>query len=212
VCDAVEGLFLGGRDVGGLRAAAEQAGRDGIDALFLRDGPLGDAIVLASAVGSWVQGVLLGVRVDLGTGPHRHPTLLAREMTTFDRVCGGRAILAFGGPFTEATAEAVTLCREMWTNGVAACAGPHYPVAGAINRPLPERVGGPPIAFDLTDGLTAGVDPGVAPGVDPGVAPGVDPGVAPGLLALCDLVLVPAGVAPPVTLLPGVEVCEILEA
>jgi alkanesulfonate monooxygenase SsuD/methylene tetrahydromethanopterin reductase-like flavin-dependent oxidoreductase (luciferase family) len=196
VCDAVEGLFLGGGDIGALRAAAERASRDGFDLLFLRDGPLGDAIVLASAVGSWVPGILLGVRVDLGTGPHRHPTVLAREMTTFDRVCGGRAILAFGGPFTEATAEAVILCREMWTSGVAVGAGPHYPVAGAINRPLPERVGGLPIALDLTDGSAAG----------PGPGPG------PGLLALCDLVLVPAGVAPPVTLPPGAGVCEILEA
>jgi alkanesulfonate monooxygenase SsuD/methylene tetrahydromethanopterin reductase-like flavin-dependent oxidoreductase (luciferase family) len=194
VCDAVEGLFLSGSDTAALRTAAERAGRAGIDVLFLRDGPLGDAIVLASAVGSWVPGILLGVRIDLETGPHRHPTLLAREMTTFDRVCGGRAVLAFTGPFTEATAEAMTLCREMWTNGVAVGAGPHYPVAGAINRPLPERLGGPPIALDLTDGPTAG------------------PGAATDLLALCDLVLVPGGVAAPATLPPGVEVCEILDA
>jgi alkanesulfonate monooxygenase SsuD/methylene tetrahydromethanopterin reductase-like flavin-dependent oxidoreductase (luciferase family) len=194
VCDAVEGLFLSGPDVGALRAAAERAGRDGIDVLFLRDGPLGDAIVLASAVASWVPGILLGVRIDLGTGPHRHPTLLAREMTTFDRLSGGRAVLAFTGPFTEATVEAATLCREMWTYGVAAGAGPHYPVAGAINRPLPERVGGPPIALDLTDGAVTA------------------PGLVTGLLALCDLVLVAAGEVPSFTLPPGVDVCEILEA
>jgi alkanesulfonate monooxygenase SsuD/methylene tetrahydromethanopterin reductase-like flavin-dependent oxidoreductase (luciferase family) len=194
VCDAVEGLFLSGPDVGALRATAERAGRDGFDVLFLRDGPLGDAIVLASAVGSWVPGILLGVRIDLENEPHRHPTVLAREMTTFDRVCGGRAVLAFTGPFTEATIEALVLCREMWTNGVAVGAGPHYPVAGAINRPLPERVGGPPIALDLTDGPTAGS------------------GLETGLLALCDLLLVPAGLVPPFTVPPGVEVCEILDA
>jgi len=190
VCDAVEGRFLSGRDTAALRAGAERAGRDGVDVLFLRDGPLGDAIVLASAVGSWVPGI------DLGAGTHRHPTLLAREMTTFDRVSGGRAMLAFTGPFTEATAEAATLCREMWTNGVAVGAGPHYPVPGAINRPLPERVGGPPIALDLTDGAVAA------------------PGPVTGLLALCDLVLVRAGAGtvPPVTLPAGVDVCTILDA
>jgi hypothetical protein len=32
------------------------------------------------------------------------------------------------------------------------------------------------------------------------------------LLALCDLVLVPAGVVPSFTLPPGVDVCEILDA
>jgi alkanesulfonate monooxygenase SsuD/methylene tetrahydromethanopterin reductase-like flavin-dependent oxidoreductase (luciferase family) len=191
MCDAVKGRFLGGKDIGALRAAAERAGRDGIDVLFLRDGPLGDAIVLASAVGSWVPGILLGVRMDQETGPHRHPTLLAREMTTFDRVSGGRAVLAFTGPFSEATAEAATLCREMWTNGVAVGAGPRYPVAGAINRPLPERAGGPPIALDLTE------------------HDGAAPGPSTGLLALCDLVLVLAGAAPPVTLPPGVDLCEI---
>jgi hypothetical protein len=67
-------------------------------------------------------------------------------------------------------------------------------VAGAINRPLPERVGGPPIALDLTDG------------------PVTAPGPATGLLALCDLVLVPAGAAPPVALPPGVDVLEIQDA
>ena len=110
-------------------------------------------------------------------------------MTTFDRVSGGRAILAFTGPFTEATTEAAALCRAMWTDGVAVGTGPHYPVAGAINRPLPERAGGPPIALDLTDGV--------------GAAPPAD------LLALCDLVLVPAGAARPGAVPPGVEVCEI---
>jgi alkanesulfonate monooxygenase SsuD/methylene tetrahydromethanopterin reductase-like flavin-dependent oxidoreductase (luciferase family) len=134
------------------------------------------------------------VLIDLGTRPHRHPTVLAREMTTFDLVCGGRAVLAFTGPFTEATVEAATLCREMWAKGVAVGTGPHYPVAGAINRPLPDRVGGPPIALDLTDGA---------------VPP---PAAATGLLALCDLVLVPAGAASPDGLPPGVDVCEIRSA
>jgi hypothetical protein len=192
VCDAVEGLFLDELDTGALRARAERAGREGMGALFLRDGPLGDAIALATGLGSWVPGVLLGVRIDLGSQPHRHPTVLAREMTTFDRLSGGRAVLAFTGPFTRATLEAISLCRAMWTEGVAVGPGPYYPAAGAINRPLPERMGGPPIALDLTDGEVA--------------AP------APDLLALCDLVLVPAGVALPMTLPPGVGVCEVRDA
>jgi hypothetical protein len=64
-------------------------------------------------------------------------------------------------------------------------------VAGAINRPLPERMGGPPIALDLTDSAVT------------------TPGPATGLLALCDLVLVPAGAAPPFALPPGIDLCEI---
>ena len=190
MCVAVEGLFLDEPDVAALRAATEQAERDGVAAVFLTDGPLGDAVVLAAGLGAWSEGLLLGVRISLEDQPHRHPALLAREMTAFDDVCGGRAALVFRGPFTEGTTEAIALCRAMWRTGVAVSDGPHYPVAGAINNPRPERPGGPPIAVDLTDGSAA----------------------APALLALCDLVLVPAGAAAPELLPPGTDVCQILIA
>jgi alkanesulfonate monooxygenase SsuD/methylene tetrahydromethanopterin reductase-like flavin-dependent oxidoreductase (luciferase family) len=190
VCDAVDAVLLREPDTTALRAAAERARRDGVDAVFLGDGPLGDAIVLASALGTWVDGILLGVRVGLATESHRYPTILAREMSSFDRVCGGRAVLALAGPFTEATGEAIGLCRDMWTKGIGVGVSPHYEAAGAINRPLPLRPGGPPIALDLTDGS-------------------VPPSA---LFARCDLVLVAAGTAPPASLPPGVEVCEIQDA
>ena len=100
--------------------------------------------------------LFFGIRQSLGPVPHRHPTVLAREMTTLDHVTGGRAMLAFAGPFThtvsEATIEAVALCRDMWREGIGVGRGPRYPAAGAVNRPLPQRAGGPPIALDLTDG------------------------------------------------------------
>jgi hypothetical protein len=127
------------------------------------------------------------VCVSLALPPHRHPTILAREMTTLDHVSGGRVVLAFAGPFTDATSEAVTLCREMWTTGIGVSEGPHFPAVGAINRPLPTTPGGPPIALDLTAGLV--------------------PDQA--LLEACDLVLVPVGGAPPDTLPPAVQVCWI---
>jgi alkanesulfonate monooxygenase SsuD/methylene tetrahydromethanopterin reductase-like flavin-dependent oxidoreductase (luciferase family) len=187
VCVAVEGVFLDEPDLGALRITAVRAEERGMDAVFLRDGPLGDAIVLAAGLSSASGAVLLGVRVRLSTQPHRHPTVLAREMTTLDHVCNGRSVLAFRGPFTAAVAEAIALCRDMWRNGVAASDGPYYPVAGAINRPRPRRSG---VALDLTDGAVA----------------------APSLLAACDLVLVPAGAAPPASLPPGTEVCQILVA
>jgi alkanesulfonate monooxygenase SsuD/methylene tetrahydromethanopterin reductase-like flavin-dependent oxidoreductase (luciferase family) len=199
VCDAVEGRFLGEGDVAALAAAVEQAERDGIDAVFLTDGALGDAIVLAAALSAGLtsdpagsaSGLLVGVRISLGSQPHRHPTVLAREMTTLDLVSGSRSILAFTEPFSDATAEAITLCKEMWSAGIASSEGPHYPAAGAINRPLPARPGGPPIALDLTTG----------------------PVPPPALMALCDLVLVPAdSPAPPEPLPPGLDVCRIHRA
>jgi alkanesulfonate monooxygenase SsuD/methylene tetrahydromethanopterin reductase-like flavin-dependent oxidoreductase (luciferase family) len=188
VCVAVEGLFLDEPALPALRAAAVRSDGAGVDAVFLADGPLGDAVVLAAALGEWTTRVLLSVRVSLGPRPHRHPTVLAREMTTLDIVVGARSVLAFTVPFTEAVSEAIVLCKEMWSAGVAAGEGPHYPVAGAINRPWPRRPGGPPIALDLTSGGLP----------------------AAALVDLCDLVLVPADRPLPAGLPQGLDVCRIV--
>ena len=195
MCDAVEGLFLNDLDVNALLVAAQQAHDDGVDAVFLADGPLGDAIVLAAGLAAGLAtgratappDLLFGVRISLGPQPHRHPTILGREMTTLDHVSGGRSVLAFMSPFTPAVGEAITLCRDMWRKGIAVSDGPHYPVVGAINRPRPKRPGGPPIALDLTDGA-------------------VPP---PALLAACDLVLLPAGAPASHSLPAEVDVCWI---
>jgi hypothetical protein len=203
VCDAMEGLFLSDLDVDSLLAGAVRARDAGFGVVFLADGPLGDAIALAAGLAArmaaeppprpavGVPDLFFGVRQQLGPVPHRYPTVLAREMTTLDHVTGGQAMLAFIGPFTPsvslATAEAVTLCRDMWRKGIGVSGGPQYPAAGAVNRPLPQRPGGPPIALDLTDGSV--------------------PDRA--LLGGCDLVLVPVGAKPPDVLPSGVEVCWI---
>jgi alkanesulfonate monooxygenase SsuD/methylene tetrahydromethanopterin reductase-like flavin-dependent oxidoreductase (luciferase family) len=191
----VEGLFLDAPDIDALFAGAEQARREGVDAVFVTDGPLGDAIVLAAGLvaglatrsAAATPDLLVGVRTSFGPQPHRHPTILAREMTTLDHVTGGRVLLALGGPFTDATFEAIVLCREMWSLGIGVSEGPHFPVVGAINRPLPKRQGGPLLALDLTGGW------------EPDLAH----------LGACDLVLVPARGAPPDALPPGVVVCRI---
>jgi alkanesulfonate monooxygenase SsuD/methylene tetrahydromethanopterin reductase-like flavin-dependent oxidoreductase (luciferase family) len=188
VCDAVEGVILSEPDLGALEVAAGRARSDGMGAAFLRDGPLGDAIVLAAGMAVRTPDILFGVLVGLEGQPHRHPTVLAREMTTFDDVCGGRSVVAFGGPFADPTSEAIALCRAMWRKGVGVSEGPYYPVAGAINNPRPHKPGGPLVALDLTDGFVPTST----------------------LLAACDLVLVPTGATPPASLPAGVSVCHIL--
>jgi alkanesulfonate monooxygenase SsuD/methylene tetrahydromethanopterin reductase-like flavin-dependent oxidoreductase (luciferase family) len=185
VCDAVQGIFLNGPDLRALQAGAERARTGGIDAVFVGDGPAGDAIVLTAGLAARIPDLLFGVRVGLRPQSDRYPTVLAREMTTLDRVTGGRVLLALTGPFNDATAEAIGLCQEMWTLGIGVSDGPSFPAVGAINRPLPERPGGPPIALDLTDGAVA----------------------RPAHLVACALVLVAAGGTPPAALPPGVEVC-----
>jgi alkanesulfonate monooxygenase SsuD/methylene tetrahydromethanopterin reductase-like flavin-dependent oxidoreductase (luciferase family) len=140
---------LRAEDVAGLRAQALRAAQEGIEAVLVGEGPLGDPFVLLAGLSDDVSGVLLGARVTLGEG-ERHPALLAREATSLDLVCGGRSVLCFAPPFGEGLGEAIGLCRAMWRDGTATSDGPVYPVAGAVNRPRPAREASPLIALDLT--------------------------------------------------------------
>lgn len=184
----MDGRFLHESTMVDLEAATRRAAADGVSAVFFTSGPLGDAITLAAGLCAVAPRVTFGIRTNLSTEPHRHPTVLARDMTAFDLICGGRSLLAFTPPFDDAVAEAMALCRAMWRDGVAASEGPHYPVAGAVNRPQPPD-GGPRLALDLTDGIPADRQ----------------------LMELADLLLVPATtVATLASSLPrGVERCTI---
>ena len=147
----MNGRFLQGADVAGLRSEATHAAEQGAVAVFLSQGPVGDPIVLAAGLSSSVPGVLLGVRMELGPS-ERHPAVLARDVTSLDLVCGGRSVLCFAPPFDEALAEAVLLCRALWRAGELDSRGPHFPVRAATNRARPAGDQSPLIAFDLTAG------------------------------------------------------------
>jgi alkanesulfonate monooxygenase SsuD/methylene tetrahydromethanopterin reductase-like flavin-dependent oxidoreductase (luciferase family) len=155
----VEGRFLQATDAPGLCAEAVRAATEGVAAVFVSAGPLGDPIVLAAGLNPSVSGVLLGVRLQFHPrGPH--PAMLAREVTSLDLVCGGRSVLCFAPPFVEELPEAVALCRVLWrTAGEVASDGPHFPVRAAAHRARPRGDGTPRVAFDLTGGdeLPAGV-------------------------------------------------------
>lgn len=186
----MEARFLDETTVDALKIAASRAAAEGMSAVFLTTGPLGDAITLAGALSATTPTIRLGIRTDLSTEPHRHPTVLGRDMTALDLVSGGRALLAFAPPFGDAVAEAIDLCRAMWRQGIAASEGPLYPVAGAINRPRPRQEGGPPIALDLTDGTRATT----------------------ALMDAADILLVPVTATSPLelgTLSPGTELCRV---
>jgi len=156
VCDAVEGRFLQAGGVAELRAACRQAEAEGAGAVFVRDAQIGDAAVLVAGLGAGPE-LLLGVCADLEAETHRHPTLLAREMTTLDHLSRGRSMLVFA-PGGDGLREALLLCRAMWREGIAVSQGPCYPVPGAVNRPRPPQAGSPRLALDLTDGSTAAPD------------------------------------------------------
>jgi alkanesulfonate monooxygenase SsuD/methylene tetrahydromethanopterin reductase-like flavin-dependent oxidoreductase (luciferase family) len=154
------------------RASSAEAARAG--ALFVREGPGGDPLVFAGALSSDVSESLLGVCVGLGGGEgweRRHPTVLARDMTSLDLLCNGRSLLCFTPPFGSAHLEAIALCREMWRAGKAESAGPIYPVPGAVNRPRPAGESSPRLALDLTAGEPE-VPPELAEVVDYLLRPG----------------------------------------
>jgi hypothetical protein len=160
--------------------------------VIVRQGPLGDPIVLAAGLSPAVPRVLLGACVALGRDG-RHPALVARELTSLDHVCGGRSALCCAPPFDERLAEALALCRAMWREGHAVSEGPAFPAPGARHRPRPARAAGPVIALDLTG---VGRRDGQG-GQDGQAGQGGQAGEAGGLLddvvALADFVLRPTG-------------------
>jgi alkanesulfonate monooxygenase SsuD/methylene tetrahydromethanopterin reductase-like flavin-dependent oxidoreductase (luciferase family) len=141
--------FLQAEDLDALRAEAVRAQEDGVEAVMVGPGPLGDPFVLLAGLSDAVPGLTLAARVVLGEDG-RHPTLLAREATSLDLVDGGRTVLCFAPPFGEGLDEAIRICRAMWREGTATSDGPVYPVVNAVNRPGPEADGSPLIALDLT--------------------------------------------------------------
>jgi alkanesulfonate monooxygenase SsuD/methylene tetrahydromethanopterin reductase-like flavin-dependent oxidoreductase (luciferase family) len=145
----VEARFLQAGDLAGLREEATRAEAQGAAAVFLREGHLGDPLVLAAGLGPVVPGLLLGVRISL-TPAGRHPAMLARDVTSLDLACGGRSVLCFAPPFTEELPEAIALCRALWRAGEVDSEGPCFPVHAGANRPRPVGQGSPRIALDLT--------------------------------------------------------------
>jgi alkanesulfonate monooxygenase SsuD/methylene tetrahydromethanopterin reductase-like flavin-dependent oxidoreductase (luciferase family) len=145
----VEARFLQAGDLAGLREEATRAEAQGAEAVFLREGPLGDPLVLAAGLGAVVPLLLLGARISL-TPAGRHPAMLARDVTSLDLACGGRSVLCFAPPFTEELPEAIALCRALWRAGEVDSQGPYFPVHAAATRPRPVGQGSPRIALDLT--------------------------------------------------------------
>ncbi len=153
-------------DVTRLREEARRAATEGVEAVIVRPGPLGDPIVLAAGLVDTVPGGLLGAALSVEEDG-RHPSVLARDLTALDHVCRGRAVLCLLPPFDDGTVEAIAICRAMWRHGVARGTGPRYPVPGAVNRPLPPGRDSPWLALDLTgsgSGSGSGSDTGSGAG------------------------------------------------
>ena len=113
----------------------------------------------------YLAGVTERLRLSLlVTGvTYRHPGLLAKTVTTLDRLSGGRAMLAIGAawygrehvglgvPFPstaerfERLEETLQICRQMWSDDDGAYDGTHYQLAETICVPPPLQRPGPPV-------------------------------------------------------------------
>jgi F420-dependent oxidoreductase-like protein len=153
-----------------IAVAAEESGFDSvwfmdhlyqIDIVGSPDDAMLEAYTVLAATAARTRSVSLGA---LSTGvTYRHPSFLAKIVTTLDIVSGGRAILGLGAawaenehrdygiPFPELRErmdrmeEAVQICRAMFQQASATFSGKYYAVENAVNHPRPIRDGGIPI-------------------------------------------------------------------
>ena len=149
-----------------LAVAAEAAGWDGLflwDHVVYRDPAthLADPWVVLAAVAQATSRLRLGTMVT--PPPRRRPQVLARQVTTLDRLSGGRVTLGVGiggdayGEFSdfgdepearirgEMLDEEVDLLRALWSGDEVTHHGVHHTVDGQALLPTPVQEGGPPL-------------------------------------------------------------------
>ena len=160
------GPDLGFAHVAGLAAAAEASG---FGSVWVRDPCPGmvhpeararqlEAYTLLGALAARTSRVHLGALVSDITC--RHPSILAKMVTTLDIIAGGRAVLGLGSPPVTSHEvsepddpgdrygmldEAVQICRAMFAHDEVSFAGRHFELEHARNLPRPPRPGGPRI-------------------------------------------------------------------
>ena len=159
------GLLLGGvMDARALGALAAEAEALGFDSLWAGDhvafpAPILDPLQVLACFASHTERVRLGTCVYLL--PLRHPTVVAKMVSSLDFISGGRVIfgVGVGGEFpgefqasgvavTERgprTNEALTVLRNLWRGNDTAHAGRFFRIEPVRLQPLPIQAGGPPV-------------------------------------------------------------------
>jgi F420-dependent oxidoreductase-like protein len=132
-----------------------------IESVGDRGEPILEAYTTLAALAAVTESAQLGVLVT--ACGFRNPALLAKMITTIDIISGGRAILGIGAGWHEEEylaygidfpsarerltqlAEAVQICRAMFTTYAPSFTGEHHRISGPLNVPGPVRPAGPPI-------------------------------------------------------------------
>jgi probable F420-dependent oxidoreductase len=127
-------------------------------------GPYTPTMPILEALMSLAYLAAVTTRVTLGTEvlvlPQRHPTLVAKQVSTLDTLSGGRVRLGIGVGWQESEYEAlgerfktrgarmdeaIALLRTYWTDARVDAPGPSYPMTAMAMEPKPPQGGRLPI-------------------------------------------------------------------
>jgi probable F420-dependent oxidoreductase len=159
------GLLLGGMTTANaLGTLAAEAEALGFDSLWAGDhiafpAPILDPLQILACFASHTQRVQLGTCVYLL--PLRHPTVVAKMVSSLDFISAGRVIfgVGVGGEFPvefqasgvavnergARTNEAIAILRRLWQGDEVTHAGRFFQFSPVRLKPSPAQAGGPPI-------------------------------------------------------------------
>lgn len=158
------GVFPNFQNHADAKAKTEMADRLGFDSLWVGDhlvftGPIMDSLTQLAMAAAFSDRLMLGTGIFLL--PLRHPTPVAKQVSTLDRLSDGRVIFgvgiggefpvefqAAGVPVEERGArlsEGITVLKKFWSGQPVSNDGRFYPFGEAKMAPPPLQPGGPPI-------------------------------------------------------------------
>ncbi len=147
-----------------VRESTALADRIGLDSLWVGD-HVAFAIPIMDPLLQLAQAAALSDRLTFGTSvyllPLRHPTPVAKQVATLDRLCDGRLTfgVGIGGEFPNEFAacgvpvkergarltEGMKVLRKLWTGDKVSHEGKFFPFKDVQMLPSPVQKGGPPI-------------------------------------------------------------------
>ncbi len=147
-----------------MRALVELVDRAGYDSLWVGD-HISFPLSIFDPLLQLAQAAVVSRRLQLGTAvyllPLRHPTPVAKQVSTLDHLTEGRFLFgvgvggefpkeyeACGVPIVERGArlsESLTVLRKLWSGEPVSHAGRFFQFEGVMMQPPPRQAGGPPI-------------------------------------------------------------------